>query len=178
MIWWLWRWQLQMFRCEAPLSLHWEKEVDQLLVALAELVVQELVELEELVATIRLLLSPIFNIIIVTQGQMYWYCVMITREHPDKDWQTNWRLKYCSKAIWRAVVDACSGSRKGQCTFSLEEHLRWGKLGNTGQYRNTFSLVEHLRWLFRSISAFWEIVLLRWIFWRIEVTSVLSSPKT
>jgi len=39
--------------CEAPLSLHWEKEVDQLLVALAELVVQELVELEELVATIR-----------------------------------------------------------------------------------------------------------------------------
>ena len=60
-----------MFRCEAPLSLHWEKEVDQLLVALAELVVQELVELEELVATIRLLLSPIFNIIIVTQGQMY-----------------------------------------------------------------------------------------------------------
>ena len=34
-------------------------------------------------------------------------------------------LKHWSQAIWRAVVDACSGSRKGQCTFSLEEHLRW-----------------------------------------------------
>ena len=43
------------------------------------------------------------------------------KHHPQ---QYNVELK--CQAIWRAVVDACSGSRKGKCTFSLEEHLRWG----------------------------------------------------
>merc|ERR550534_3248742 len=49
-----------------------------------------------------------------------------------------------NQAIWRAVVDACSGSRKGKCTFSLEEHLRESKAWGLGRTEVRYTCVANL----------------------------------
>ena len=64
-------------RCEAPLSLRWEREVVQQLVVLAVLVATI-----RLVSSIQAMIMIVVNIITMFQGnsegQMYWYCAMIT----------------------------------------------------------------------------------------------------
>ena len=91
-------------RCEAHPSLLWEKEVGL-----------QPAPLEDLAETTRFnkknKIPQNFNFLFVDNPK-----------HPQQH-----SIKSICQAIWRAVVDACSGSRKGKCTFSLEEHLRWGQ---------------------------------------------------